>query len=302
MKRIACIFAIAALTIAGVSGAALAQQQVDETKAAPADARVSINNLAGSISVTGWDRDEVSVTGTLGADVERLDFTSEGNRVEIEVVLPEDLESGWGKQYEFSSELEIRVPVGASVEAKGVSAGITVQRVRGDLSLESVSGDVRVPGESGRVRAGSISGDVEVGTVTGSLRAESVSGRVNVREVRGNFMVKTVSGDATVTGRDIRQGVFQSVSGTVRFNGALAQDATLELESHSGGIDVLLPADISARFDVSTFSGKISNEFGPQAERTSEYAPGWELDFSTGDGNARIYIQAFSANVDIRKK
>ena len=302
MKKMTALFAGMLLAAVFTAPEAAAQQRIDETKAAPADARVSITNIAGSVKVTGWDRSEVSITGTLGEDVERLEFTSEGGRVEIEVVIPKNQSSGWGRRYEYSSDLEVRVPVGASVEAKCVSAGILVQGVQGDLSLDSVSGDVRVAGTSGRVRAGSISGDVELGTVTGSLRAKSVSGRVNVQEVRGTFMVSTVSGDATVSGRDIREGIFKSLSGSIRFDGTLTPDATLELESHSGGIDLALPADISARFDVSTFSGRIENEFGPQAERSSKYGPGWELEFTTGDGKARVYIESFSANVEIRKK
>lgn len=302
MKRIIGLFAVTLLTAAAAAMPATAQQRVAETKAAPADARVSITNLAGSVKVTGWDRSEVSITGTLGEDVERLDFTSDGGRVEIEVVIPEDRTSGWGRRHRYASDVEIRIPASASVEVKCVSAGIMVQGAEGDLTLESVSGDVRVAGESGRVRASSISGDVELDTVTGSLRAKSVSGRVNVREVRGSFVVNTVSGDGTVSGQDIREGIFKSLSGSIRFDGTLAADATLELQSHSGKIDLALPADVSARFDVTTFSGTIENEFGPEAERTSRYGPGWELEFTTGGGGAQVYIEAFSAGVDIRKK
>src|SRR5450755_3699573 len=64
---------------------AAAQQKVDARKNAAADARVEIDNPAGSIRVTGWDRSEVSVTGDLGVGASGLDFTGSGSRVRIGV-------------------------------------------------------------------------------------------------------------------------------------------------------------------------------------------------------------------------
>ena len=40
--------------------------------------------------------------------------------------------------------------------------------------------------------------------------------------------------------------------------------------------------------DVDTFNGRIRNCFGPKAERTSRYAPGWGLSFAEGDGDGRV--------------
>ncbi len=66
-------------------------------------------------------------------------------------------------------------------------------------------------------------------------------------------------------------------------------------------MELRLPAATAADFDVTTFSGNISNEFGPQARRTSEYGPGKELSFSTGAG-ARIVAKSFSGDVRLRKR
>ena len=66
-------------------------------------------------------------------------------------------------------------------------------------------------------------------------------------------------------------------------------------------MELVLPAATSADFDVTTFSGHITNAFGPEAKRTSEYGPGKELSFSTGTGG-RIVARSFSGNVHLRKK
>ena len=52
-------------------------------------------------------------------------------------------------------------------------------------------------------------------------------------------------------------------------------------------------------FEVETFSGRIKNAFGPEAERTSEYAPGQELRFTTGGGDASVEVESFSGTVEI---
>ena len=64
----------------------------------------------------------------------------------------------------------------------------------------------------------------------------------------------------------------------------------------------MLPEDVSAEFDVETFSGDIVNDFGPKARRTSEYAPGKELSFSTRSGDARISVSSFSGTIRLKMK
>ena len=81
-----------------------------------------------------------------------------------------------------------------------------------------------------------------------------------------------------------------------------AAKARLHAEAHSGNVTLLLPADTSATWEVETFSGNVTNEFGPEAERSSEHGPGKWLKFTTGSGEARITVDSFSGNVRFRKR
>ena len=54
------------------AGSAWGGQTVDRTMAADHDATIEIEILAGSISITGWDKNEIKITGTIGDDVEEL--------------------------------------------------------------------------------------------------------------------------------------------------------------------------------------------------------------------------------------
>lgn len=282
---------------------AAAQQRVEETKAARADGLVKIDNLAGSIKVIGWNRAEVSVKGTLGEGTERLDFEVSGNETVIEVVL---LDEATRRRQNIrrieGSDLEIHIPAGSRLDVETVSADITVSDVTGNLDLESVSGDIDVYGRPGRVWSESISGDITISSSKGPVRASTVSGRVMVREVTGRFDVSTLSGDSKVYGSAIEEGNFESLSGDLFFEGDLTTDGTLTMENHSGSIDLAVPADISADFDVTTFTGDIKNGFGQRAERRGRFGPGRVLSFVTGGGEARIRINTFSGDVEIIKK
>ena len=52
-----------------------AQQRVDETRQVAADAVVTFEGVSGTVVVSGWDRAEVRVTGTLGRRIEKLEIT-----------------------------------------------------------------------------------------------------------------------------------------------------------------------------------------------------------------------------------
>ena len=63
-------FSLLILVVGLAASPALAERVIDETVATIPDGEVSIELIAGSVTVTGWDRSEVQVTGTIGDDVE----------------------------------------------------------------------------------------------------------------------------------------------------------------------------------------------------------------------------------------
>jgi hypothetical protein len=246
-----------------VAGApAWAEGQVEEIRPLKPGGTVTVENLAGSVRVQGWDRDEVKVLADLGRGTERLAVDSDPDSVEIEVVL----ESGRHRQVE-GSDLEIWVPRRIELGVETVSAAIELEGLTGSAEIESVSGRIRV------------SGDLE------ELSIEAVSGLVEVESSRSleDLSIETVSGEASVEGDFHPSGDY-------------------EMETVSGFLDLAIPRGFCADFDVETFSGKIENEVGPEARKTSEYLPSKELSFSTCSGDARFSLSSFSGKVRIRER
>jgi DUF4097 and DUF4098 domain-containing protein YvlB len=267
--------------------AAFAQQAVSEGRAAAPDGTVKITNAVGSVRVSGWDRDSVALSGTLGAGAERLEFSVEARETRIRVVVPAEAHTVGG------SRIELRVPRGSHVAVRTTAADIEVEGVVGALDLESVSGGIRVTGTPHMVYAASAGGDVQLDVVSKVVRAKSLNGDVTVLRARGYLEVSTVSGAARVTGQRVWEGEITSVSGSIRFEGDFDPDGSFDFESHSGDIELVLPAGLRADFDLTTLEGgRVVNDFAPATARS----------FTVGGGGTRIHITSFKGVITLRRQ
>ncbi len=121
------------------------------------------------------------------------------------------------------------------------SMTITAQPPSGPFS--SVDLDVTVPQGM----------NVEVDSISGSISANNVTGQVILAAQSGSISVENsqLSGNSTLS----------SVSGSVHFDGSIAQNGTYNFSSSSGSVDVTLPASSSFHLDARSSSGTVNNEF-----------------------------------------
>ena len=292
MKRLA-----STLLICLLGGTALAVD-VDRTVDAASDGHVEVSNVSGEITVEGWDRNQVHVTGTIGRDVKELIVERDGDEVLVKVKLPR------GSSSASDADLRIRVPENSSINVGTVSASIEASGVLGEQSLHTVSGDVTTEANGADVSAESVSGDVRVsGNRSDSeIEANTVSGHVILTDVSGDVEGESVSGSVSVEGGSFNRADLNTVNGKVEFSGELRRGGRLGIETVNGRVDADFTGDLSARINIETFNGGIRNCFGPKAERTSKYTPGWELDFTEGDGESRVEISTMNGRVTICKK
>ena len=286
---------LTAIALAILFAAPVAAEDVDRTLDAASDGAVNVSNIAGSVAVDGWKRDQVRVTGTLGRDVEELIFERDGDRVLIKVKVPK--RGGRG----IASDLRISVPQASSIDVATVSADIDITAVQGEQKLEAVSGDINTEAYASDVQASTVSGDVMVrgnGEDT-DIRGTSVSGDVSFYKLAGEVSAESVSGDVIIDGGSFDRAQFNTVNGDIEFEAALRDDGRLSAETVNGEVSLDFEGGVSGRFDVDTFNGDIDNCFGPKPERTSKYAPGQELSFQEGDGDARINVSTMNGDISI---
>lgn len=291
-RSIAILATLGMLSAIGTSAA----QDFEKTVKAARDGSVSIENVAGEVIVTGWDRDEVEVKATVGGRVEAVEVeVDEEGDVEIEVDVPDRMRGG------YEADLTIRVPKGARLSVETVSAGIRVTDVAGLLELASVSGGIDVEADARSLEAVTVSGAIDVRGKFDRVEAESVSGQIDIRDASEEVEVSTTSGDIEVRGGPFRQVDLESVSGRITFDGSVAKDADISVDGFSGPVVLYLPADLDADIQVETFSGSIESDFDGRARR-EKYGPGAWFSTKLGNGSASIDVSSFSSSVRIEKR
>lgn len=293
-----CLPALAALLFA--SGSVLAQTPIERSAGIDGDARVNINNLAGSVTVRAWSRNEVRISGTLGREAEQLRVEGDARRLDIEVVYPRNGRGRLSRADE--TELVIELPRGVELSVQTVSASIDVDGVDGARAeLRSVSGDVVFAGQTPDLRIGTVSGSVRSDGGTLRVAVETVSGEADVASAAADVGVRSVSGRVGVKADRVERLNAATVSGIVEVElAALVDDGRVEVETMSGVVGLRLPADLSARIEASTFSGNIRSDFGDVSR--PRHGPGQSLDTKAGGGSAHIKATAFSGTVNIRRK
>ncbi|MCB1034417.1 MAG: DUF4097 family beta strand repeat protein [Acidobacteria bacterium] len=273
-----------------------AETPVDKSCQASSDGAVEINVLAGQLTITGWDEDRISVTGTAGDEIEELVVECGAGRSEIraEIVRHE----GRTTISNSKTRLEIHIPSRSAVEVETVSASVSADRLRGAASVGTVSGDVEVHGAPASLEVETVSGKIHVAEAVSPLSAETVSGKIVLDTVTGRTHAASVSSEVKILGGEVEEGSFESVSGDVDFQGGVAGSGRLQAESHSGNVTLRLPTSVSADLRASSFSGSISNRLaGGENPTKSGVGGGDELRQTLGGGTARIEVETFSGKI-----
>ncbi|WP_164075586.1 DUF4097 family beta strand repeat-containing protein [Stenotrophomonas maltophilia] len=271
---------------------ALADTRVDERHTLASGGRIELSNVAGKVTVRGWDRNEVQLTGSLG-DGLQLRQEKSANRVRWEVEYPRRHTSG-------TATLVLNVPRASELLLSTVSAdqdisGIDVRRLQAD----TVSGSLTAAGRSGDSKLNTVSGNVIAKLQTPRLDVNTVSGRIEAGGgASGDIGAQTVSGRVGVDAGRVQRLAVETVSGSIDLStSGLAPGGRINVESVSASVNLRLPVKVSAQLSVNSFAGSINSDAGT-VERP-RYGPGSSLDTKLGGGDGDIRIQSHSGSVRV---
>jgi DUF4097 and DUF4098 domain-containing protein YvlB len=188
-----------------------------------------------------------------------------------------------------------------SLDVDAVSADIEVRDMRAEQRLESVSGDVETQAFEAEVRAQTVSGDVRVrgGAPSNIIRASTVSGDVDVDDVSGEVWAESVSGDVSLRAGTIGRVQAKTVSGEISVTAQLGQSSRLEGTAVSGDVEFDFTGSAAADYRLDTFSGDITNCFGPQDSTSDDDRPpnGRQVRFREGTSMARVEAKTHSGDI-----
>jgi hypothetical protein len=295
MRTVSTALLCMALCMSATGTASADDKILDREVAAEPKGIVDISNVAGTIEVTGWDRNQVSVHGELGEGVERVDVISQPGHTTIKVVLP----NGSRHREDVEANLTVQIPQGSELDVSAVSADVAAKNVLGVQRLQSVSGGVSAELGPGGAEIKNVSGDITLhghGQSAG-VHISTVSGDVKIERAAGDLEVGTVSGEVKGSLEGAHSLRVRSTSGDVTFTGRLASGPNVDVESVSGELTLKASADGGYAYELTSFSGEINNCFGAPAQRTSQYGPGSSLRGTRGNGTGRVYMKSMSGEL-----
>ncbi|MBA2707445.1 MAG: DUF4097 family beta strand repeat protein [Gemmatimonadaceae bacterium] len=269
-----------------------AQTKVERGIALNPDGAIRVYALVGSVRITGWSRDSVSIRGTIGKG---NTFHAGGAKAGMKMFV-----ESMDQRNSAASHLEISVPVKAKIWVKTATADIDVSGVTGSLDLYVVGGTITVNGNPSDVNAEAIDGDIRINGSPGWARAKSASGLVSLKGNSGDVTLSTVSGGIEFEGRTER-GKFETVTGNIRYAGTFLPRGAINFDSHSGSIDVTLPEFIGADFDIVSIAGSITNKLNSSKPIKGRYGRGSELSMSNANGGTRVAIRSFKGPVSLMR-
>jgi len=255
---------------------------------------VRIANLVGSVKVTGWKRDSVAVRGVLGKGNQ---FFMGGGHGGMKLFI-----EGADERNPAPSEIEVMVPMGAKVWVKTATAKIDVTGVTGSLDLYVVSGDISVNGNPADVNAEAIDGSIRIVGDPAWVRARSASGDVTLDGSTADLAISTVSGKIDVDGTRFERAKFETVTGSIRFAGSFTKGGQINFDSHSGPIEIGIPAGSPGDFDVTSIAGTIANKLTGSRPVPGKYGRGAELIAQSGGGGTHVVVRSFKGSVVLLRK
>jgi len=267
---------------------------IDETRGLKSNGRVSVNNVAGIIEVTTWDRNEVSIGGRLGSSDDKLEISGDSNELNLVVRLPKKSRNG------HDTVLELRVPTNARVELETVSADVVVNGSKGPVKVNTVSGDIALALASSEVSVQTVSGDVKLKAPSTNTRLNSISGDLDLDGLSGQLSLETVSGNIELRrGGKFSDLKLKSVSGDLRLDVALTDSAQVGGQTLSGEITMIVPQSLNGTALLKSFSGDVHCEGATTVENHSSK----KREYVWGDGRgARIELSSFSGDIRVERK
>lgn len=209
-----------------------------------------------------------------------------------------------------NGRIEVRAWAGDGVKLEAVKEGRTAEVVAGiKIHTQSTADGLSIKTELAKIRRGWWRGNSHEGTVNYVLQVPAgatlekiatVNGQVTVADIRGSVNASAVNGNIKASGLT-GNAELETVNGSIHAEHAtVAADGRVNASTVNGGIDVWLPADVSATLDASTVNGAVRSDIpftvtSKHSRRSVEArlgAGGATLRLSTVNGGIRLQSAA----------
>ena len=129
-------------------------------------------------------------------------------------------------------------------------------------------------------------------------------GSITLTDVRsGHVELASISGDVhlkSVTGPLVQA---SSGSGKIFYDGDFGSGGDYEFTTHTGDIEALVPADVSADFKAHSVLGRVRHDFPLQAQHSRSSVEAGRSFFGTaGKAASEVVLRSFSGKIRLKQR
>ena len=317
------------LGLAGLISAALlsisllawadSREVVNESHNVSANEKIYIEVMSGEITIKAVQANKFSVNGKLDGKATGYLLDTKNGFSRFEMTMPRQVNYS-GKDKDKMAELSFEVPVGSSVEFKGINGNVEVTGIHGSseistvngkisaddlrttVKLHTVNGEIKVSGASGYIELNSVNGEINDKGSSGRLRYEVVNGKIKGQSRAEEVSISTVNGDAKLELDGTKQLKLSTVNGEIEAKLSGVTSPRISGSSVSGDIELKLENNTSARIDLrASAGGSIANKLSNDKASKAKYGPARSLQFTLGSGEGSVEITTVSGDIKLDK-
>lgn len=248
---------------------------VEATVPAGAVKLIVFENPRGSIKITGADTTQVAVTGHKSIRAyQRNDAEQTNGKTPLEIVPQGDhllIRTNQDRapdNQQIADDLEVTVPRGVSIEARGHNGDYEVTEVTGDLQLATDRGDVRLSKVDGNARLDIGRSDV--------IRVVDMKGRLDLQGRGSDVELENIGGAVTINGAFNGNLDFKKLAKPLKFEGL--RNTELNVAAIPGHISMDL-----GEFNGTDLVGPVRLVGNSRNIRIEQFTTSLELENQRGD-------------------
>ena len=216
----------------------------------------------GSVSVEGWDREEVSLVAKIRErEAGDVHFTAESKDGRVEIIAEGKKQTQVANRRRFFIDLiesngvsyTLRIPRNTMATLASSNGRIEVSRIDNEIDAATSNGPITADGIGAKARLVTSNGTVKAYSIKGRLIVSTSNGRIDVRDIQGSADLN--SSNASIVAKNIKGDLIGRAS-----NGRLDiadVQGYADLRTSSGAIEI---RNIKGRVDAVTSNGPIIAE------------------------------------------
>lgn len=245
---------------------------------------LTITNDFGPVTVHVASGSQILANATLHADEMEIDQTHNGSRVELFTHSVQQHPTGDVSRVAF----DVTVPA---------DCNLIIHSSAGPISIEKLHGDVNADGDLANIDVHEVgNGHVHLRTLKGTITVTNVAdGHVEISSVSGPVTLKNVSGPHVEV---------NTTKGTITYAGMFSDSGDYEFTTHSGDINVTLPANASIDVAARSVTGKVENDFPfrPKQHVPFPVTSGRAFAGTSNSGSSSVQLRSYSGTIRVKKQ